>query len=194
MHLKVWLLCIVYTNQTIDWKKTRFHLQNCPCGTVGAKIGYVLGLLVHGKVVVEFARKVFLVDCPLWKTLNMAKIRITDRAQAFMHTKTPCVTIQRNITPMRYRNDVIRSVLLFHIRAHLGMMLPHDYASCHATTSTLVMRVANNVLTLRWPAKSLDLNSNDHSLDLLKRKVRAHLLPVNIKERVIHQMRAVIPQ
>ena len=79
----------------------------------------------------------------------MAKISITDRTQAFMHTKTPCVTIQRNITPMRYRNDVIRSV-----RAHLGMMLPHDYASCHATTSTLVMRVANNVLKLRWPAQS----------------------------------------
>ena len=65
MHLKVWLLCIVYTNQTIDGKKTRFHLQNCPCGTVGAKIGYVLGLLVHGKVVVEFGRKVFLVNCLL---------------------------------------------------------------------------------------------------------------------------------
>jgi len=32
---------------------------------VGAKIGYALGLLVHGKVVVEFGRKVFLVDCLL---------------------------------------------------------------------------------------------------------------------------------
>ena len=30
---------------------------------VGANIGYVLGLLVHGKVVVEFGRKVLLVDC-----------------------------------------------------------------------------------------------------------------------------------
>ena len=28
----------------------------------GAKIGYALGLLVHGKVVFEFGRKVFLVD------------------------------------------------------------------------------------------------------------------------------------
>ena len=35
------------------------------CGTVGAKIGYVLGLLVHGKVVVEFVRNVFIVDCLL---------------------------------------------------------------------------------------------------------------------------------
>ena len=32
---------------------------------VGAKIGYVLGLLVHGKVLVEFGRKIFLVDCLL---------------------------------------------------------------------------------------------------------------------------------
>ena len=31
------------------------------CGTVGAKIGYVLVLLVNGQVVVEFGRKVFLV-------------------------------------------------------------------------------------------------------------------------------------
>ena len=29
---------------------------------VGAKIAYVLGLLVHGNVVGEFDRKVFLVD------------------------------------------------------------------------------------------------------------------------------------
>ena len=29
---------------------------------VGAKIGSVLGLLVHGKVVVKFGRKEFLVD------------------------------------------------------------------------------------------------------------------------------------
>jgi len=29
-----------------------FHVQNCPCGMVGAKKGYVLGLLVYGKIVV----------------------------------------------------------------------------------------------------------------------------------------------
>jgi len=54
---KVWLLCIVHTNLSINRKKKkRFHAQNCPCGKVGAKIGYVLGHLVHGKVVVEFGR------------------------------------------------------------------------------------------------------------------------------------------
>jgi len=39
------------------------------------------------------------------------------RSSVLMHTKTPNVTIQGNMTAMRYRNDVIRSVLL-HIRAN----------------------------------------------------------------------------
>jgi len=63
-------------------------------------------------------------------------------------TKTPIVTIQGNITATRYRNDIIRSVLL-HIRAKLGMMLAGDYASCIVARSTLVMSVANNVQKLR---------------------------------------------
>ena len=44
MHLKFGHV-VLYT---INGRKTRFHVQNYPRGTVGAKIGYVLGLLVHG--------------------------------------------------------------------------------------------------------------------------------------------------
>ena len=62
---KIWLFCIVHTNLSIKGKKKCFLLQNCPCVMVGAKIGYVLGPLVHGKVVVEFDRKVLFVDCLL---------------------------------------------------------------------------------------------------------------------------------
>jgi len=42
------------------------------------------------------------------------------------------------------------------------------------------MLVANNVQKFRWPAKSLNLNPIDHLLDLLKRKVRAQPLHLNI--------------
>ena len=44
--------------------------------------------------------------------------------------------------------------------------------------------------------KSLDLNSIDHLVDLLKCKVRAQLLQLNLREltRVIHQKCAAIPQ
>ena len=89
---------------------------------------------------------------------------------------------------MRYRNDVIQSVLL-HIRANFGMMLTRDYASCHAARSTLVMLLANNVQKLRWPAKCLDLNP-------IERKFWAQPLQLNLREltRVIHQMYSAIPQ
>ena len=43
--------CIVHTNLSINGKKKKlFHVQNCPFGTVGAEIGYALGVLVHDKV------------------------------------------------------------------------------------------------------------------------------------------------
>mgnify|MGYP000019397671 CR=1 FL=1 len=89
-----------------------------------------------------------------------------------------------------------QSVLLLHIRANLGIMLARDYASCHVARITLVMLVANNVQQLRWPAQSLDLDPIDHLLDLLKRKVCAQLLQLNLRELtcVIPQMCAAIPQ
>ena len=38
---------------------------------------------------------------------------------------------------MKYRNDVIRSFFLLHIRANLCLMLARGYTSCHRTRSTL---------------------------------------------------------
>ena len=77
------------------------------------------------------------------------------RSSVLMHLKTPNVSIQGNMTAIRYPNDVIWSVLLLHI--NLGMMLARDYASCHARR-TLVMIVANNVQKIRLPAKVWILN------------------------------------
>jgi len=111
-----------------------------------------------------------------------------------MHTKTPSVTIQGNITANRYRTEVTRSVLLLHIHVKLGMMLARDYASHHEVRSPLAS--SKQCTKLRWPAKRLDLNPIDHLLDLLKRKVRAQPLQRNLRELslVIHQMCAAIPQ
>ena len=76
------------------------------------------------------------------------------------------------------------------------MMLARDYVSCHVARNTLAMIVANNVQTLRRPAKSLDLNPINHLLDLLKPKVRAQPLQLSLRKliRVIHQMCAAISQ
>jgi len=51
----------------------------CPCGTLGAKTGYVLELLVHGKVLVgKFSSLIV-----YYEKKNMAIISITERAQSF---------------------------------------------------------------------------------------------------------------
>ena len=114
----------------------------------------MLGLIVHGKVVVEFCRKVFLVDCLLLKNIKYGEYKHNrTRSSDFMHTKIPSVTIQGNVIAMRYRNEVIRSVLFLHIRANLGMMLTREYASCHVARSTLVMLVSNTYKNLRLLAK-----------------------------------------
>ena len=61
MHLRFgYNCCIIQTNLSINGKKKLF-----PCTKQSMRNGRgenVLGLLVHGKVVVEFGRKVFLVD------------------------------------------------------------------------------------------------------------------------------------
>ena len=82
---------VLYTPvyRLMERKQKRFLVENCQCWTVAAKIGYVLGLLVYDKVVIEFNRKEFLVDCLLWKTFNMANKSITESTQAF-HAHTRC--------------------------------------------------------------------------------------------------------
>jgi len=89
MHLKFGYFVLYIPIYRLTERKNRFHEQNCPCETFGAKIVYVPGLLVHGKVVVEFRRKVFLVDCLLWNTLNMAKISITRAHQIYFPATCP---------------------------------------------------------------------------------------------------------
>ena len=119
------------------------------------------------------------------------------RSSVFIHTKTQSVTIQGKITALRYRNGVIWSFFLLHVRANLGMMLARDYASCHGARRTKTCNAcSNNVQKLRWPAKRLNLNPIDHLLDLLICKACAQPLQLNLREltRVIHQMCAAIPQ
>ena len=84
-------------------------------------------------------------------------MRSRTRSSVFMHTKSPNVAIQENIIGMRYRNDAVWFFFL---------ISDSDYASCQTARSTLVMLVANNVHKLRWPAKSLDFNTQPLQLNL----------------------------
>ena len=79
--------------------------RHCLCTKPSVRNGryeyrYVLGLLVHGKVVVVFSRKVFFVNCLVRKTFNMAKISITDFTKALPFTQKISVRIQGNMNAM----------------------------------------------------------------------------------------------
>jgi len=77
MHLKFGYFVLYTPIYRLMEIKKRFPVQNCPCGTVGAKIGYVLELLMHGKVVVELGRKVFLVHnrkCHVFMQINIREL------------------------------------------------------------------------------------------------------------------------
>ena len=105
------------------------------------------------------------------------------------HTKI-VVCIQGNMNAMWHPNDVVRSILLPHIRFNRDMMLAKDNTPCHAARRTLVMLVTNKRRTLQWPAQRMDLNPSKHVWDILKRNVRAQPLQPNLREltRVTHQM------
>ena len=151
MHLKFGYFVVYTPIYRLTERKKRFHVQNCPCGTVGANIGYVLGLLVYDKIVVEFGRKVFVVDCLFWKNIKYgANKNNRTRSSVFMHTKTTSVTIQGNVTAMRYWHDVIRSVLFLHIRANLGIKLARDYASCHVARSIDETKINKDYSHRKW--------------------------------------------
>ena len=152
MHLKFGKCVLYITDYRLTERKNPFPCTKLSMWTVGAKID-VLGLLVHGNVVVEFFRKVFLANCLLWKTLKWRKYAKQNPLKRDHAYETQIVAIQGNITATRYRNDVIRSVLLRHISANLCMMLSSHAVSCQAPRSTLVMFVANNMQKLRRNAK-----------------------------------------
>jgi len=84
MHLKMGYFVLYTPIYRLTERKKCFRVQNCPPGTVVAKIGYMLGLLVHGKVVVEFGRKVFLVEKHKYGENKHTSARLS----VFMHTKT----------------------------------------------------------------------------------------------------------
>ena len=78
----------MHTDLSINRNNTCFLCTKPSVRNGRCEYSYVLGLLVYGKVVVVFSRKVFFVDCLVCKTFNMAKIGITAHKSAYIYNHT----------------------------------------------------------------------------------------------------------
>lgn len=113
-----------------------------------------------------------------------------------MHTKTPAVSVDGNLTARRYQDQIITPVLLPHFRANRGMMLAQDNAPCHTARATQGMLQLNQVRVIPWPSKSPDLNPIENVWDLLKRRIRKLPQQQNLRGLgiIIQQAWQAIPQ
>ena len=75
-----------------------------------------------------------------------------------LHTMTNMVRIAGNLNAARYRNEILRPVLLPHIQANGPMLFMQDNARPHTASDTVQFLQANNIRMLDWPACSPDLN------------------------------------
>ena len=110
--------------------------------------------------------------------------------------KTRLVTIQGNLTAQRYRDEVLRPVVLPFVQQHQGTLFQHDNARPHTARLTTDFLNRQNVDVLPWPSRSPDLNPIEHLWDHLGRQLRRRQLqPHNVQqlEQALHYEWARIP-
>ena len=99
------------------------------------------------------------------------------------HHWTELVVIAGNLNAVRYREDILLPQAVPFLQAHADMPLQHDNVTSHTAHSVHEFLQGRNVCVMPWPAKSPDLNPNEHIWDLLDRRVRARAIPPrNVRE------------
>ena len=96
-------------------------------------------------------------------------------------TNTIAYSFNGNLNAPRYRDEILRPIVVTFIRYH-HLMFQHDNARPHVTRTCTQFLEAENVPVLPWPAYSPDMSRIEHDWDALDRSVRQRVpVPANIQ-------------
>nr|KAG5712553.1 hypothetical protein BaRGS_011527 [Batillaria attramentaria] len=126
-----------------------------------------------------------------------------------LHGRTPLYLIRGNLTGVRYRDEIVRPIIIPTLRAMgRGSCLQDDNATPHRAVVVRDFLQRQQVVRMDWPARSPDLAPIENLWDILGRRVvdnhthptdaaqlfqflqqEWHAIPQQMLQNLVHSMR-----
>ena len=105
------------------------------------------------------------------------------------HHRTPLYRVDGNLTGIRYRDEILRPLVIPALQA-IGpnAVFMDDNAPCHRSRIVNNFIQANNVTRMVWPALSPDMNPIEHVWDILGRRLRENHPPAANRDALFRQL------